>query len=45
MVDTLGLLIGCHVTKANVSNKQGFVEMLDLLIPPLSAEVMGGSRL
>jgi putative transposase len=28
IVDTLGLLLGCHITGANISDKQGVIEFL-----------------
>ena len=28
IVDTLGLLLGCHITTANISDKRGFIEIL-----------------
>ena len=34
VVDTLGLLLGCHITTANLSDKQGAREMLDAFYLP-----------
>ena len=34
LVDTLGLLLGCHITTANISDKQGSRELLDTLYLP-----------
>jgi putative transposase len=34
IVDTLGLLLGCHITTANISDKRGFIEILDMFYLP-----------
>lgn len=39
MVDTLGLLLGCHITAANVSDKQGAIEFLNEFYLPCVQKV------
>jgi len=34
IVDTLGLLLGCHITTANKSDKQGAIEFLGMFYLP-----------
>jgi putative transposase len=34
LVDTLGLLLGCHITTANISDKQGARETLNMFYIP-----------